>query len=359
MFDCSDDVLGYHDDEVTLPQPERDEMRERRNANRDRLKDGLKKAKKPAPLEFKSQGSYAMRTMTQHPEKDYDIDDGAYFAKEKLVGPKGGEMSALEARQMVRDALDDGSFKTPPEVRTNCVRVLYDAGYHVDVPVYRRVVTVDAAGKEQIHHELASAEWKRSDARDVTKWFEEENDRQSPDSDNGGQLRRIAREVKKFARSRSSWSDRNLSGFGITKLVTECFRANAQREDEALYDTMRAIRDRLNLDLVVKHPVTPGDTITDGDEDPKAKFLRDKLSDALEWLEPLMGQDCTSERASECWDKVFKTTYFSERLAKRVRGESAAKVTGPTILKAGLIKELGDSRTVRAAVRKEGGGRYA
>src|SRR3546814_8583065 len=57
MHDCSDDVLAYHDDEVTLPQKERDEMRDRRNANRDRLKNGLKKAGKPAPLEFKSQGS--------------------------------------------------------------------------------------------------------------------------------------------------------------------------------------------------------------------------------------------------------------------------------------------------------------
>src|SRR3546814_1444494 len=53
MHDCSDDVLAYHDDEVTLPQKERDEMRDRRNANRDRLKNGLKKAGKPAPPEFK------------------------------------------------------------------------------------------------------------------------------------------------------------------------------------------------------------------------------------------------------------------------------------------------------------------
>src|SRR5262249_36820625 len=60
---------------------------------------------------------------------DYDIDDGVYFDKGVLVGDRGAEMSALQARQMVRDALDDGSFKTPPEVRTNCVRVYYEAGF--------------------------------------------------------------------------------------------------------------------------------------------------------------------------------------------------------------------------------------
>jgi hypothetical protein len=37
---------------------------------------------------------------------------------------------------MVRDAVDDDKFKKPPEVRPNCVRVFYEAGYHVDLPVY-------------------------------------------------------------------------------------------------------------------------------------------------------------------------------------------------------------------------------
>ena len=127
MHNCSDDVLGYHDDEVTLPQSDRDTMQKRRNANRDRLKNGLQKAGKPAPVEFKSQGSYAMKTMVQFPDKDYDIDDGVYFAKADLIGPRGGEMSALEVRQMVRDGLDDGSFTKKPEVRTHCVRVYYEA----------------------------------------------------------------------------------------------------------------------------------------------------------------------------------------------------------------------------------------
>jgi hypothetical protein len=330
MYDCAEDVLAYHDDRVTLPQAERTAMRERRDANRKRLKNGLKDAGQPAPLEFKSQGSYAMKTMTQHPDKDYDIDDGVYFLKEDLVGPRGAEMSALQVRQMVRDALDDGSFKTPPEVRTNCVRVYYDAGYHVDVPAYRRVTVKDIFGKEQVHHELASRDWKRSDARDVTTWFEKENDSQSPDKDNGRQLRRVTREIKKFARSRSSWTSQILSGFGITKLVTECYKADAAREDKALHDTMKAIRDRLNFNLVVKHPVTPGDTITSGSDDAKAKFLRSKLSDAVGWLEPLFASDCTEESALKCWDKVFNTTYFIDGMVKEDVTKASA---GPTIIK--------------------------
>ena len=214
---------------------------------------------------------------------------------------------------MVRDAIDDGSFKTAPEVRKNCVRVYYAAGYHVDVPVYRRVTTKDVLGDETYHHELASSDWKRSDARDVTEWFEKQNNRKSPDTDNGRQLRRIVRQIKKFARSRDSWKGQILSGFGITKLVTECFRGDADREDVALYETMKAIRDRLNINLVVAHPVTPNETITNGTDDARARFLRDRLGEAIETLAPLFEHDCTRKKALKCWDKVFATDFFSDR----------------------------------------------
>lgn len=324
MFNCADEVLAFHDDEVTLPQAERTEMRDRRDANRDRLKKGLKDAKKPTPREFVSQGSYAMKTMVQHPEKDYDIDDGVYFGKEFLVGERGAEMSALQARQMVRDALDDGSFKTPPEVRRNCVRVFYEAGFHVDVPVYRRVTSKDVWGNETYHYELASSEWKRSDARDVTDWFETENKEQSLDKDNGRQLRRIVRLVKKYARSRESWKNQMLSGFGITTLVTECFRGDAVREDRALYETIKAIRDRLNRNLVVAHPVTPSETITNGTNDARARFLRDRLGEAIDALAPLFAYGCTRSQALKCWDKAFATSFFGDR--EEVRATAAASL---------------------------------
>lgn len=356
MYDCSKEILQYHDYKVTLLQADRDEMRNRRNANRGRLKNGLKKYGKPKPLEFKSQGSYTLKAMVQHSDNDYDIDDGVYFDKTDLKGPRGAEMSAFEARRMVRDALDDGSFKRAPEVRKNCVRVYYDVGYHVDVPVYRRVVTTDFLGHDSLHYELASSDWKRSDARDVTSWFEYENQRQSPDETNGRQLRRVTRLIKKFARSRSSWEDQILSGFGITKLVIECYRADAGCEDKALYNTMKEIRDRLNYSLVVRHPITPNETITKGENDPKARFLRNKLSDALTWMEPLFKLGCIREEALNAWDKVFNTTYFTDQLD---RDNIQKETVTPAILSADLLKAEGALVAAQNAVRKEGGGRYA
>ncbi len=332
MHDCAKDLLSYHDNEVTLPRAEQKNMRARRDANRRRLKGGLKKAGRPAPDEFVTQGSYAMRTMVQDALKNYDIDDGVYFDAADLKGARGGEMSALEARQMVRDAVDDGSFKTKPEVRKNCVRVHYDAGYHVDLPVYRVRVEKTQSGEEHTIVELASADWKRSDARDVTEWFEGENERQSPDTENGRQLRRIVRDLKKYSQSRENWRSKNLSGFAITKLVTECFRGNAAREDEALVRTMRAIRDRLDQDLVIKHPVTPNETITKTSDDAPARFFLDKLKDGLKTLQVLDDPSCTRTQALAAWDTFYSTDFFSKRDDSKARASETAASIAPAIV---------------------------
>lgn len=348
MFDCSKDIRAYHDQDVTLPQTEQEAMRNRRNSNRDRLRKGLEAAEKPAPIEFVKQGSYAMKTMVRDPDNDYDIDDGVYFQKDHLVGERGAEMTSLQARQMVRDAVDDGKFKRAPEVRSNCVRVYYEKGYHVDLPVYRRVVTSTSWGDE-IHYELAaSSGWKRSDARDVSDWYKDKR----TESADGRQLRRINRVLKKYARSRLSWRGSILSGFGISVLVTEKFRQN-NREDCALYDTMVAIRDRLNWELQIAHPVTPGDYITSGPDDARARTFLDKLNHAIGALQPLFETDCTREKALACWDKVFATAFFSERYEETQRASLAA----PAVISSASL--LGLTANASAAVSSAGGGRHA
>lgn len=366
MYNCRDDILAYHNEKVTLPKVEQDEMRDRRNTNRQRLKDGLKRDEDPAPTDFQSQGSYAHRTIVQHKGKDYDIDDGVYFWKDDLKGPKGGDKSTREAKEMVRKALHDDRFNHPPEVRTNCVRVYYNAGYHVDVPVYRKVKTTSIWGEEEVHYEIASTNWKKSNPAEVNRWFKRENERQSPDGTNGRQLRRDARLHKAFARSRESWRPRIATGFMITMLIVDkCYRANADREDKALYDTMVAMRDRLNWDLEIKHPTVAGEMLTSGPNDAQTKFLREKLDWAIAELDVLFDSNCTREQALKAWDKVFNTTFFSERLEKEdtveQQGEDAgvaAAALGVGVAASLLIKGAEKAAT-KEPVDKRGGGRYA
>jgi cyclic GMP-AMP synthase DncV-like protein len=343
MYDCSDDVLAFHNNNVTLLQAQRTEMRDRRNANRKRLKDRLKETNFPLPQQFIKQGSYAMLAMVQDADNDYDIDDGVYFSEDDLKDKDGKPLTPSATRQRVCDALQDKRFNKQPKVLKNCVRVYYNEGYHVDMPIYR-------IRKSDGEYELAAGdEWTLSRAADVEKWFNDANNAKSPDEDNGRQFRRIVRNSKKFARSRSGWKDEIASGFTVTKLVDECYVANKDREDVALRQTMQGVYDRLKTNLEVSHPTTPGAKLTAGPDDSGTAFLRDKLKTALDDLAILDDPKCTATQARQAWDKVFNTNFFSTREKKEAM--AASNVT--------VLTNLLSKQPNPRPVDKQGGGRFA
>lgn len=344
MFNSHHDVTAFLNDKVRLPKAERDTMRDRRNTNRNRLKEGLKRDGEPEPLGCHTQGSYAMRTMIQHITKDYDIDDGVYFNKLELLGSGGADKSAAAAKEMVRKAVHDDKFNQAPECLKNCVRINYNAGFHVDIPVYR---TFEKEGK--VVYELASSNWKASDARAVTNWFNDANKQRSPNTDNYGQMNRVVKLLKAFARSRESWCGCIASGFMITKLVDEKYHGLDKRDDQALRDTMRAIHSRLDGSLVINHPVLD-ETITKGDDDARAKFLRKKLMWALGELEVLDKWDCTEEHARKAWDKVFNTDFFI--------GRGGSKKSSEGVTSASVLLAATELATADSAFDKRGGDRY-
>jgi len=353
MQNCHDDIVAFHEERVNLSIDERNEMRARRNANRNRVQSGLKNAGHPTPKLYKSQGSYAMWTMVQQADRDFDIDDGVIFAKDTLIGPRGGAKTAADAKAMVRDAVDSGQFAIPPEVRTNCVRVHYQKGYHVDLPVYRQTRNYYGDGTL----ELASTDWKASDPESVTQWLRDEDRVQSPDAARGvGQLRRIVRILKFFARSRNSWRGQIASGFMITALVVENFQPDADREDRALYRTMLAIRDRLETDLEIEHPTVAGEFLTKVNNEGRTKFLRERLNSRLRVLDTLIDGDCTREEALEAWDKVFATDFFRRRSTTNSCAKRSGDRTSPS--KAAAVTGARKPNP-RGPVDKRGGGRYA
>lgn len=328
MHNCAADVVAYHNAEVRLPLDERTAMRDRRNANRQRLDARLADKDNPVPDEYIKQGSYAMLTMVQDPDNDYDIDDGAYFTQAALRNDDGVDMAPADVRGVVCAALQDDRFNKQPKVRDACVRVYYDQGYHVDIPVYR---ICESDGE----YELANGdEWVVSRAADVEDWFNERNQVLSPDDSNGRQFRRIVRCLKKFARSRANWKESIATGFTITKLVAERYLANASREDTSLRDTMSSVHARLCGSLQVVHPVTPGSYLTDGPTDSRTAFLRDKLATALADLSVLDHPNCTRKAALDAWDKVFNTKFFSARSTQEAT--KAASTLRPAAGVAGL-----------------------
>ena len=312
--DCNKEMKNYHANEVTLSKPDQDEMRARRDNGRTRLKNGLSKKGHPLPKEFSSQGSYAMYTMVQDDQCDYDIDDGVYFEKDDLRDANGNHLGACDARSRIRNALKDERLAYDAVVKTNCVRQKYPDGYHIDIPVYRIMRSKDILGNDVIEYQHASGEeWIKSDARAVTRWYNAAvgGGLNTGEADNI-QMRRLTKLTKAMARSRIVWKAKTTSGICISKLIVDHIRAVSGRDDDALRDTWKAIKAKLDISLQIDHPVLTGKKLAEWNDE-GVQFFRECLVDSLKKLEVLDKQECTREQALNAWDSVFNTSYFNEQ----------------------------------------------
>lgn len=314
MYNYHDQIVAYEAEKVNLPDSVREDLYAKRKANRERLKKNRPENIRVNDNHFIPQGSMAIRTTVQEEDNDYDIDDGVWFYKEDLVKKVGFftvEMTALEVQEMVRDALKDSRFNKQPEVHSNCVRVFYNEGYHVDIPCYRLV----DEGKSTERQELAAAgnQWVSSDPTEINVWFGDTVEMLNKgEAEAGSQLRRMVRLAKRFARSRGSkWDMPN--GLKLTMLVEECFRAETGRDDTAFYQLLKKLGARLWQSLAVYNRAQkkyPQDKLTKTDYDANMIELRTRVDEALKELVVLESDKCTKKAARTAWDWVFQTDGF-------------------------------------------------
>lgn len=348
IIDCSSEMTRFHAKKVTLQQTQQKDMRDRRDNGRTRLNNGLDTEGHPKPSEIHSQGSYAMRTMVQDPENDYDIDDGAYFAQDDLKDSLGFSLTPRAARERVCAALQsDKRLKEPAAVHNNCVRQEYPEGYHIDVPVYRIVTTKNDAGDEVKEYQLASGDnWVKSDARAVTAWYNNLVGELNQDEADGSQMRRVTKLIKKLAR-RKDWKDKTTSGVTISKLVVDHFVPKTDRDDEALYETLKAIEAALQRSLRVAHPVLTGTNLAE-EGDPKVKFFHECLTEVLDTLAILARATCSKKEALGAWDESFDTSFFSDQYVEDETASAKAASSTP------IFTVTSDAR----AQRNDGGRRF-
>ena len=140
MYDLSKEFLKFYNNHVVLQREKQQELRKKRDLNLDRLKAGLDEYNAENKTSFKisetrTQGSMAMHTIVQNDSNDYDIDVAIVFDKDNLNGKE-----ARAIKNVIVDALKRKctGFKNDPEPKTNCVRITYADGYHVDFAIYRR-----------------------------------------------------------------------------------------------------------------------------------------------------------------------------------------------------------------------------
>lgn len=298
MGKCADDIKAFHDEEVKLKKEARKGILTKAKNNQGRIKDGLAENGDPDPRGFWTQGSYAMDTMILRPNNDYDIDAGCYFHADKV-----SNISARTMREKVRAAADLAQFKKPPEVKKNCVRIYYEAGYHIDVPVYQS--EKDEDGNETVKLASGNAWRDDSDPRRVTRWFRKE-------SQNKPCLKKVVRLLKAFCK------DGKPSGLILSVLACEIPILDG-KDDDMLHRAMRAIKLRLDTRLSVH--LFDEECLEPKDSTVMSKF-RDQLADALEHLKVLDDELSSRSEQLRAWKRVFKCDFFDDAIEEEERKNS-------------------------------------
>lgn len=303
MINCEKEIKAYWDEEVKLLQKDVNTLTGHRDANMKKLKKRLKEDNFPLYKEEINQGSYSMKTIIQHSKNDYDIDVGIVFKEEDLKSK--GKNNPLKIRQYITDLMEDERFNTQPDCKKNCVRIHYNDGYHIDIPIYREFKN----DSNETIQELASSEWEESNPKSINKWFKEQKKDKS-------ELKRLVQLMKKWARSRKSW---NLpSGLILTILTDEKYVKVTTRLDERFYWTLKSLYQRLKNDKKVCNP-TNGDEITLSD---KHKKKVENLYDRLNEMFDVNGNVNLSElettqdkkKALLIWKKFFKDDFFDKQI---------------------------------------------
>jgi hypothetical protein len=333
MFNLHNELMAFYEAHIRLGKKRSDELAKFRDNSLTRLENGLdklgeKRGKNYAhPVEDRNQGGYAMKTLNQAANNNYDIDVALIFEKAALPA------SAKSARERVRDAFIEtgGQFKEPPEARKNAVTIWYASGQHLDFAVYR--YGEDAYGNEIIEHASGDG-WTKRDPDAMKLWFDEQVTQRSPRQAFGatvadGQLRRIVRHVKYFSKSRANW--RMPGGMILTSLVTECYQAHATRDDEALALTLSAINARLQIHEMVFSPVD-GSNLTEAEkrQNEMSSFAA-ALKSLVASLNVLFDPACTRESARNAWRQLFNHEYWNaanDTAAKSLLGVASAAPLG-------------------------------
>lgn len=297
MFDLSKEFDEFYNEHTILTGEVQSDLRNKKKINIDRLKSGLDELNDENKTSYsisdtKEQGSIAMSTVVQNDSKDYDIDVAIIFEE----GNIGADTGTTTMKHTVANALKKkcANFKIDPEALTNCVRIKYADGYHVDFAIYKKT------SDDTYYH--AGSSWQERNPMAINNWFSEAI------KDKGDNLRSVVRLSKMFCKSRSSWQ--MPGGLIQSVLCNECF-VEHERLDECFYYTMKNILKRLEESIEVYNPIdkTKSLLLKQKDRD-KMNNWKHRLSNKLDKLNIIFKSDCTKKQAFDSWYKIFNHDYW-------------------------------------------------
>lgn len=307
MADCHNLFSKYNDD-LNITKSKKDSLKDSKEALRNRIRKYFKENHPEYVPQFFIQGSYKMKTMIRTKDNECDLDDGVYFLRKP-------DVTCTTLQKWVYEAVK-GHTTGGQQHRKKCIRVIYSGDYHIDLPVYYQF-------EEDGDHPFLAVKnenWEESDPKEFIDWFR---------GIKTDQMVRVSRYLK-------GWGDykRNNMPSGLAMAVlTEKNLVENERDDIALRDILKAIKNSLEIEWKCVMPTTPKDDLFSNYDDTfKKNFfaaLDDFISDAVEAIE----EEC-QEKASKKWRKHFGDRFpLGEKCeADEAKSIGAAEKSGSLII---------------------------
>lgn len=321
MADCNDNFNKGKDSfltKITLGSEKEEQLRRSRKGLRERLRKALSE-KGVKDVKFYRQGSYAHRTLINPLDGDYDIDDGIYM---DLSGFKD-EPTPRTVHNWIREAAK-GYTENDPIDKEPCVRAVFKAGYHVDLPAYK----VEKNDETQEKYFLAkkAAGWEQSAPREMTEWF------QNQVKKNSEQLRRVVKYFKAWKDYRNNKTSTKLpNGLTLTILTCEEFEGDGSRDDIAFHATTKKMHDRLKINESIMKPYEPTEDMRDYLSDTQFQHFLDELQKLMNTADEAINKE-SQEKAAKKWQNVLGDRFPIIKDSEEDKSSEAIEFVSPAIL---------------------------
>ena len=282
MANCHPLFTTFNTDKLKLTGTKKDRMCTSRDDLHERIENHFAEKHPEYEPRFRTQGSYKMGTVIRTEDDTCDMDYGVYFF------PKPKE-TATTMQKWVLEAVE-GATSTPPVHKKKCVRVIYKGDYHIDLPVYYRD---SSEGDGSPYLAVKDEGWFGSDPKKFWEWYQDKK---------AGKP-----QVTRLIRFQKAWSDhkrkslRMPKGVALTVLCTK-HHVLDDRDDKALYYTLKAIQDELKSSFTCVMPVTPNDDLL-------VRFTSKQQQDFLAELDAFVDDakkainEPNQRKASKLWQK--------------------------------------------------------
>lgn len=293
MANCSRNFNGSKDsylDKIILGSKKEEQLRKSRDGLREKIRKHLTD-KKAKGVKFYKQGSYAHRTLINPLDGDYDIDDGLYMDLSEFED----EPTTTTIHNWIKEAVK-GHTNQDPIDKEACVRAVFKAGYHVDIPAYK---TEKEDNDDEVYYIAKKIEsWEESKPRAMTDWFLDQIKSKSE------QVRRIVKYFKGWRDYRNTKISSKLpNGLTLTILACEEFKSDI-RDDVSFLETARTILERLKEKDEIWKPYEPTENMRDYLSDTQFNKLIEELEQIAKIGDEAIEEE-SAEKAAKKWQKVF------------------------------------------------------